>query len=100
MKALPASSNPEAALQEDGGAIIWLVFHAFGLWAAFTYWLRWKRVCAWHEPRPVRMGGNPFAPHVTHGICPKCFARVSDEIISKDDIIAGCRPVRFQSTLP
>jgi hypothetical protein len=47
-----------------------------------SYWLRFKRICAWHQPKPCRMGGNPLARRRTHGICPDCFARISAEIIS------------------
>ena len=39
-------------------------------------WLLWKRVCAWHQPKPVRMGGNPLAWRRTDGLCADCRARV------------------------
>ena len=78
----PRKTDPELAQQERVNPLRWLVFHTVALHAAASYWLRFKRICAWHEPRPRRMGGNPFAPRVTHGICADCFARVSGEIIS------------------
>lgn len=74
--------DPELALQERFNPFVWLTFHAIALWSAASFWLRFKRVCAWHSPKPRRMGGNPFARRVTHGMCPACFARVSAEIIS------------------
>lgn len=70
----------ESSIQERGGWIVWFVFHALAIYSAVSYWLRFKRVCAWHDPNPIRMGGNPWAPKVTHGICPQCFARVSGEL--------------------
>src|ERR1041385_4879660 len=75
-------SDAELAIQESSNMPSWVLFHAVGLWSAISYWLRFRRVCAWHKPKQKRMGGNPFAPRVTHGICPECFARVSAEIIS------------------
>ena len=74
--------DPESAQQERFTVVTWLIFHAIAFWSAASFWLRFRRVCAWHEPKPRRMGGNPFARRVTHGICPECFARVSAEIIS------------------
>lgn len=74
--------DKELAAQDRAGLFGWLIFHALALWAAASYWLKFKRICAWHEPKPQRMGGNPFAHRLTHGICPDCFARVSGEIIS------------------
>lgn len=77
-----SNSDPEVASQDRSTPILWLVFHATALWSAAIYWLRYKRVCAWHEPRPQRLGGSPLAGRVTHAICPDCFARISAEIIS------------------
>lgn len=74
--------DPEFVSQERFHPALWLVFHMIGVWSATSYWLRFKRVCAWHEPKPRRMGGNPLARRSTHGICPECFARISAEIIS------------------
>ncbi|HWD94129.1 MAG TPA: hypothetical protein VG938_17490 [Verrucomicrobiae bacterium] len=74
--------DPEFISQEQFSPILWLVFHAIALWSWASYWLRFKRVCAWHEPKPRRMGGNPLACRSTHGMCPDCFARISAEIIS------------------
>jgi hypothetical protein len=74
--------DPELASQERFSPVLWLIFYALALWSAAVYWLGFKRVCAWHEPKPRRMGGNPFARRSTHGICPECFARISAEIIS------------------
>lgn len=74
--------DPEAASQEYPGPIAWLLFHTIALWSAASYWLRFKRICAWHEPQPRRMGGNPLARRCTHGLCRECFARISAEIIS------------------
>lgn len=75
-------TDPEYASQERANIIGWLVFHAVAVWAAASNWLKFRRVCAWHEPRPRRMGGNPFAFRSTDGLCPDCFARISAEIIS------------------
>jgi len=74
--------DPESTMQERPNPYAWFVFHAFAIWSAASYWLKFRRVCAWHQPKPQRMGGNPIARRVTHGICPECFARVSGEIIS------------------
>ena len=74
--------DPEHAQQERFNPLAWLIFHTLAFYAAASYWLRFKRICAWHAPKPRRMGGNPFASQATHGICAECFARVSDEIIS------------------
>ena len=74
--------DPESMLQERSHPVVWLVFHAIALWSAASFWLGFRRVCAWHQPRPRRMGGNPFARRATHGMCPECFARISAEIIS------------------
>ena len=74
--------DPEFASQERTNPVLWVVFHAIALWSAAGSWLRFKRICAWHEPKPLRMGGNPLARRSTHGLCPECFARVSGEIIS------------------
>jgi len=74
--------NSEEAIQERSAFSAWLIFHSVALLSAASYWLRFRRVCAWHAPKPKRMGGNPFARRVTHGICAECFARVSAEIIS------------------
>jgi hypothetical protein len=78
----PRKTDPESALQEKFNPLAWLIFHVIAMWSAASYWLRFKRICAWHQPRPRRMGGNPFAPRATHGLCADCFARVSAEIIS------------------
>jgi hypothetical protein len=74
--------DPEFASQERSNPFLWVVFHAIALWSAAGHWLRFKRICAWHQPKPLRMGGNPLARGGTHGLCPECFARVSCEIIS------------------
>ena len=74
--------DPELTIQERSHPFDWLIFHAVGLWSATSDWLRFRRICAWHEPKPRRMGGNPFARRTTHGMCPGCFARISAEIIS------------------
>ena len=34
------------------------------------FWFRFRRVCGWCK---CRLGGNPFALHDTHGICPACL---------------------------
>jgi hypothetical protein len=39
-------------------------------------WLTLKRVCAWCHPQR-RIGGNPLASKVTHGICPACMTRIT-----------------------
>ena len=69
-------------MQERFHPFRWLTFHAISLWSSASFGLRFRRVCAWHEPKPRRMGGNPFAHRVTHGLCPECFARISAAIIS------------------
>src|SRR6516165_2696880 len=74
--------DAEQSIQEPSSIFAWCVFHAVAFWGTTSYWLRFRRICACHEPKRKRMGGNPFAPRVTHGICPDCFARVSAEIIS------------------
>lgn len=67
----------------DGVNIVgWLIFHAIALWSALSYWARFKRVCAWHEPKQIRMGGNPFARKTTHGMCRECFEKQQREILS------------------
>jgi hypothetical protein len=78
------ATRPDIELinQEPANISAWLTFHTMAIWSAANYWLRFRRVCAWHEPKPRRMGGNPLARRITHGICPECFARVSAEIIS------------------
>ena len=45
----------------------------------FLYWLRFKRVCCWC-PQPHRIGGNPFARWVTHGICRGAMQRQLAEV--------------------
>ena len=84
----PRKTDPESTLQERFNPFMWLTFHAIAFWSAASFWLRFRRVCAWHEPKPRRMGGNPFARRVTHGLCPECFARVSAEIISGAETIS------------
>jgi len=83
MGASDKASN-ETQLQERTNVLLWLAFHIVALRSSVSYWLRFKRICAWHEPKPMLMGGNPFARKVTHGICPECFARVSAEIASHE----------------
>jgi hypothetical protein len=80
--------DPESTQQERPHPLAWFVFHLIALWTAASFWLRYRRICAWHEPKPRRMGGNPFAPRATHGLCPECFARISAEIISGAQIIS------------
>lgn len=63
-------------------AIDWLVFHAIAIWSSASRWLRFKRICAWHLPRPIRMGGNPLARRMTHGVCRECCDRQKAEILS------------------
>ena len=79
--------DAEQAIQEPATLPAWLSFHAIAVWSAASCWLRIRRICAWHQPKPKRMGGNPFARRVTHGICPECFARVSAEIISHGETV-------------
>lgn len=75
-------TDPELTQQERANPFAWLIFHILAFYAAASYWLRFKRICARHQPAPRRMGGNPFAPRATHGLCADCFARLSAEIIS------------------
>jgi hypothetical protein len=77
-----AKPETELTIQEASDVATCLVFHIVAVWSVVSYWLRFRRVCAWHEPKQKRIGGNPFARRTTHGICPECFARVSAEIIS------------------
>jgi hypothetical protein len=74
--------DPERTIQERPNALTWLVFHLVAFISAATFWWKFKRVCAWHQPKPRRMSGNPLARRATHGLCAECFARVSSEIIS------------------
>lgn len=92
--------DPEQTLQERSNPFVWLLFHLLALWAAVSYWFRFKRVCSWHKPAPAWMGGNPLGWKVTHGICPACFKRVTGEIVSSNDYIGGARPVLIKSTPP
>ena len=82
----PVKRDPEFTLTQRDAvtAIDWAIFHTIAIYSSVSYWLRFKRICAWHEPKPIRMGGNPWARNVTHGMCPQCFARVSGEIASHD----------------
>ena len=73
------TSSAEHNLQERGNAFVWIIFHVLAVHASVSKWLRWKRVCSWHNGY---MGGNPFARNVTHGICLKCFKKEQAEIIS------------------
>lgn len=50
------------------------------IWHPLWRWIGWKRICAWHKPRPQRISGNPWAPHVTHGMCRECFERELREL--------------------
>lgn len=74
----------EGSQDETANGLGWLVFHAVAVWSALAFWLRFKRVCAWHQPRMIRMGGNPLARKVTHGMCPECFQRVNAELLATD----------------
>jgi hypothetical protein len=74
--------DAESSLQERFNLIAWLVFRLVALWASASYWWQFKRVCAWHQPKPCYMGGNPLARRSTHGLCPQCFVRISHELIS------------------
>ena len=38
------------------------------------HWLRFKRVCCWCQT-PHRIGGNPWARRVTHGVCRDAMGR-------------------------
>ena len=80
--------DSELATQDRATPLTYLLFHAVALWTTASYWLRFRRICAWHQPKPRRIGGNPFARRVTHGLCPECFARVSAEIISGAETIS------------
>jgi hypothetical protein len=82
--------DAELTQLEHFNLIAWLVFYAVAVWSAASHWLRFKRVCAWHEPKPRRIGGNPFARRTTHGMCPECFARLSGEIISHGETVYRC----------
>lgn len=75
-------ADPELTIQERSNPLAWFVFHTVAFWSAASFWLRYKRICAWHQPQPLRMGGSPLARRSTHGLCPECFARISAEIIS------------------
>jgi len=63
-------------------ACAWVVFHAVAVYTAASRWLRFKRVCAWHKPQPIWMGGNPLARRVTHGICRDCAAKWEKEVFT------------------
>jgi hypothetical protein len=85
----PTRLDRELVAQERSHPFLWLVFHAVAFWCAGLYWLKFKRICAWHQPKPRRIGGNPLAPRRTHGLCPRCFARISAEIISHGETGLG-----------
>ena len=74
--------DPELVQQELPTWFGGLIFHLIAFSSAALFWLKFRRVCAWHQPKSCRMGGNPFARRATHGMCPECFARISAEIIS------------------
>ena len=76
----------EQSIQERPGlmgiAVAWLVFHAVALWSSIWRWVRVKRVCSWHKPKQIWIGGNPFARRSTHGVCPECCEKQKAEIMS------------------
>jgi hypothetical protein len=73
-------TTQEKSIQEPRNVVVWITFHAFALFSAVSRWWRFKRVCAWHS-KLMRMGGNPLAKQVTHGICADCAAKQFDEIM-------------------
>jgi hypothetical protein len=78
----PSLQDPELAMQERFNPFAWVVFHLVAAWSTASRWIRFKRVCAWHEPKARYMGGNPFARRLTHGMCPDCAAKYKAEIVS------------------
>lgn len=86
----PDTSHPaprtdaESTMQERFNPVAWLVFHLVALWTTVAHWLRFKRICSWHEPKPCYMGGNPFARRVTHGMCPACAVKFECEVVDRD----------------
>jgi len=70
----PVQPDPEAAMQERGGWLAWLVFHSLVLW----HWVSWRHVCAWCQPMR-RTSGNPLAWQTTHGCCDACLERLERE---------------------
>ena len=81
----PDSLLSESSIQERSNPVVWIVFHAIALWSSISRWMRFKRVCAWCEPKRW-IGGNPFASNVTHGICERCFKKHAKEIFSHPKI--------------
>jgi hypothetical protein len=68
-------------MQERGNVFVWFVFHAVAFYSSASRWLRFKRVCKWYHA-PIRIGGNPFARKLTHGMCRDCAARWQAEVDS------------------
>lgn len=72
-----------AGNDETGGKIStmlgFLVFHAIGIYSSVSWWLRFKRICSWCQHR---LGGNPFARNVTHGMCKECCKKWRGEVKS------------------
>lgn len=56
-------------------ALAWWPRTAAGLRASWR-WLGWRRECSWCH---TRLGGNPLARRVTHGICRPCEARFLED---------------------
>lgn len=53
-----------------------LVFWFFAAISTIGRWWECRRVCAWCH---ARLGGNPFAQQVTHGICCYCAYELTHE---------------------
>lgn len=80
IKGFSQAESSESSCQERGGVFPWIIFYATAVCASALSWWQFKRVCAWHKPKPIRIGGNPFAKKETHGVCPKCFDRLKSEM--------------------
>lgn len=85
------SADSEEALQERFNPFAWVVFHLVAVYSSIARWLKFKRICSWHEPKPLYMGGNPFARRVTHGMCPDCARKFKVEIISHAHLQSSAR---------
>jgi hypothetical protein len=55
-----------------GLAVLWA-------WASdLKRWLLWRRVCSWHQPKPIRLSGNPLCWRTTNGVCIECHKRIAE----------------------
>ena len=56
----------------------WCVTGLFYWWPREAWhWVKWKRVCSWCGDR---LGGNPVARRITHGMCAACARQWQKEL--------------------